>query len=91
MPTISFFYGIAIRMFVRDHPPPHFHAIYGEHEAFIEISTGDIIQGKLPRAARRLVREWAELHRDELMANWHRREAGEPLERIPGLDADQGD
>jgi hypothetical protein len=30
MPTISWFYGIAIRMYVRDHLPQHFHAIYGE-------------------------------------------------------------
>jgi hypothetical protein len=32
MPTISHFYGIAIRMFYRDHAPPHFHAVYAEHE-----------------------------------------------------------
>jgi len=37
MPTIAWFYGIAIRMYVRDHPPPHFHAVYGEHEAFINL------------------------------------------------------
>jgi hypothetical protein len=24
MPTISWFYGIAIRMYFLDHPPPHF-------------------------------------------------------------------
>jgi hypothetical protein len=29
MPTISFFYGIAIQMFFDDHNPPHFHARYG--------------------------------------------------------------
>ena len=29
MPTIAFFYGIAIRMYIRDHSPPHFHALYG--------------------------------------------------------------
>jgi hypothetical protein len=40
MPTIAWFYGIAIRMFVRDHPPPHFHAVYGEHEAIVAIEPG---------------------------------------------------
>ena len=39
MPTISTFYGILIRMFFNDHPPPHFHARYGEFEATIDIST----------------------------------------------------
>jgi hypothetical protein len=32
MPTLSGFYGILIRMFFNDHPPPHFNARYGEEE-----------------------------------------------------------
>ncbi len=35
MPTIAWFYGIAIRICVREHPPAHFHAVYGEHETFV--------------------------------------------------------
>ena len=57
MPTIAWFYGIAIRMYVRDHPPPHFHAVYGEHEANVSIETGEVIEGALPRVAARLVRD----------------------------------
>ena len=37
MPTISVFYGIVIQMFWRDHAPPHFHALYAEHEARLSI------------------------------------------------------
>lgn len=48
MPTISEFYGILIRMFFNDHPPPHFHARYGEFEAKIDINTLQIIEGELP-------------------------------------------
>ncbi len=48
-PTISTFYGILIRMFFNDHPPPHFHARYGEFEATVEISTLEILEGELPR------------------------------------------
>jgi hypothetical protein len=51
MPTISWFYGIAIRMYVKDHPPPHFQAVYGEYEANVAIDTGEVIEGALPRAA----------------------------------------
>lgn len=29
VPTISRFFGILIQMYLDDHPPPHFHAIYG--------------------------------------------------------------
>jgi hypothetical protein len=37
MPTISVFYGIVIQMFWRDHNPPHFHVLYGEHEAVFDV------------------------------------------------------
>jgi hypothetical protein len=36
-------------MYYDDHPPPHFYAIYGEHEAKIGIETLKLIDGKLPR------------------------------------------
>jgi hypothetical protein len=66
MPTIPWFYGIAIRMYVRDHAPPHFHAIYGEHEANVSIESGDVIEGELPRAAVRLVKEWTLARQEKL-------------------------
>lgn len=90
MPTIAWFYGIAIRMFYRDHPPPHVLAVYGGFEANVAIATGEVIAGHLPRNAVRLVRQWVELHREELLANWERARANLPLERIAGLDDDQG-
>ncbi len=33
MPTLSIFFGIVIRMFYNDHPPPHFHAEYQGQKA----------------------------------------------------------
>ena len=57
MPTISTFYGILIRMFFNDHPPPHFHARYGEFEATIDIGTLAIMEGQLPGRALNLVHE----------------------------------
>lgn len=69
-PHISGFYGIAVYIYYRDHNPPHFHAIYGESEAIIEISTGRILEGRLPRSAAKLVAEWCEIERDALLADW---------------------
>ena len=57
MPTLSIFYGIVIQMFWQDHPPPHFHALYAEHEVLIAIETLDVIEGNLPRRALSLVLE----------------------------------
>lgn len=86
MPRISFFYGIIIRMYwnERDHPVPHFHAEYGDHVASIDMN-GDMLAGTLPPRALRLVREWAQLHEDELLANWVRARNNEPLEAIDPL------
>lgn len=88
MPTISWFYGIAIRMYVRDHPPPHFQAVYAEHEANVSIDTGEVIEGSLPKAAARLVKEWTLARQPQLRENWRLARAGEHPERIAGLDAD---
>ncbi|HEV3416963.1 MAG TPA: DUF4160 domain-containing protein [Pirellulales bacterium] len=85
MPRISQFYGIAIYMYFRDHSPPHFHAIYGEFEAEIEIGSSEITDGGLPRNARGLVREWTDAHRDELRRDWDLARAGQPLVPIEPL------
>ncbi|MBI4081884.1 MAG: DUF4160 domain-containing protein [Candidatus Lambdaproteobacteria bacterium] len=65
MPTLSAFYGIVIQMFWHDHAPPHFHALYGEHEALIDLRELRVIRGALPRRAVALVLEWATDHREE--------------------------
>jgi hypothetical protein len=70
MPTISVFYGIVIQMFWREHGPPHFHALYGEHEAIIDLRDFSVTRGYLPRRALALVLEWAADHRAELMEDW---------------------
>ena len=70
MPDISRFYGIIIAMFAKNHLPPHFHAIYGEYKAIFSIETCDITDGFVPRRAVRLIQDWAELHKKELLINW---------------------
>lgn len=85
MPRISVFYGIVIAMLWNDHDPPHFHAIYGEHDAQVSIWSGTILGGSLPRRAERLVKEWTQLHRAELFDNWRRARNGESLVRIEPL------
>lgn len=85
MPRISEFYGIVITMYWGDHAPPHFHAYYGEHDAQVSIATGEVLGGSLPRRASRLVEEWAQLHRMELMENWDKARNDQPLGRIEPL------
>ncbi|MCZ6651939.1 MAG: DUF4160 domain-containing protein [Planctomycetota bacterium] len=86
MPKISEFYGISIYMYYRDHPPPHFHAIYAGNEIQFEIGALAAMAGHLPPRALGLVVEWASQHQDELRRNWEHAEAGRPLERIRPLN-----
>jgi len=86
MPKLSVFYGITITMHW-DEPhrrTPHFHALYGEHEASLDFA-GEVIAGFLPRRILRLVQDWAELHADDLAANWGLAVNGKPLNQIAPL------
>jgi hypothetical protein len=85
MPRISAFYGIVIVMYFDDHPPPHFHARFGEFEAQIGIGSAEVLHGSLPRRALGLIREWVELHRVELAADWELARLGQPLVIIDPL------
>ena len=85
MPEIARFYGIVIKIFFGDHPPAHFHAVYGEHEALITLD-GKVYAGSLPGRALSMVREWLALHRDELEADWALALLRKPLNPIEPLE-----
>ena len=86
MPVVSRFFGIAIAFYWQDHAPPHFHAFYGGDEAMIDIRTGEVIRGFLPRRARSLVSEWCMLHVEELLDNWERARGRQSLAYIAPLE-----
>lgn len=86
MPCVSRFYGIAIYLYYKDHAPPHFHAIYGEDEVAIEIATGNVMAGAIPKRAAQLVQEWLAQHQAELQVDWDLAVSGRPLNPVPPLD-----
>jgi hypothetical protein len=79
MPTISMFYGIIIRMYCSpsEHNPPHFHAYYSNQKAIININTCELKEGKLPSKQIKLVLAWAEIHKEDLLADWELASKGE--------------
>jgi hypothetical protein len=85
VPEISRFYGIVIRLHFDDHPPPHFHAEYGEDEVLININTLAVISGHFPGRALGLVVEWASLHQDELNRLWLKAQQKKALGKITPL------
>ena len=76
MPVLSRFYGIIIRMYFQqaEHNPPHIHALYGEDMAAIDIQTGEVLEGHLPPKALAMVREWAAIHKNDLLHMWETQE-----------------
>jgi hypothetical protein len=86
VPRISEFFGILIYMYFGDHDPPHFHALYGEHEAVIHIISGKVLEGHLPRKQLNAVLEWRSQHEMKLFLNWTLcRDNTQPI-RIPPLE-----
>lgn len=72
MPTIKIIDSIKIDIYSREHPPPHFHAIYAEHEELIEIKTLTTYTGRLPKAKRNKVIKWAQNKQAYLLQNFNR-------------------
>ena len=88
MPVLSVFFGMIVRMWHDDHPPPHIHVAYQGFEALVQIDTGQILKGKLPKKVASIISDWCETHRVELLENWDRAQRFETLERIQGADHD---
>lgn len=83
MPEISRFYGIVIKMFFKpkEHDPSHIHAIYGEYVGTFDVKTCDMTEGDLPMRAQALVKEWLQLHAEELQRMWD----SQTISKLPPL------
>jgi Domain of unknown function (DUF4160) len=74
MPTLHIINSIKIDVYAREHMPPHFHAIYAEHEMVFEIDTLATYAGWLPPKQYRLFIRWAQVPgiRSFLLDNFNR-------------------
>jgi len=89
MSTIPMFYGILIRMFLRDtekHHTPHVHAEFQGSVAVYSIPEGGLLTGSLPPNKHKLVVAWIEIHQDDLLADWELAVNGRAPFPIKGLD-----
>ncbi|MBN1932706.1 MAG: DUF4160 domain-containing protein [Desulfobacterales bacterium] len=82
MPIIARFYGILIKMYFREHGVPHFHALYGEYNGIFEIENLEMIEGDLPKRAQKMIKEWADSYRDDLLEMWKTQN----FKKLPGLE-----
>jgi Domain of unknown function (DUF4160) len=72
-------------MYYKDHAPPHFHALYGDYEITVEITSG-VVKGEFPRRALSAVLEWYSVHKEELLNHWETASEGNALARISPLE-----
>lgn len=73
-------------MFYDEHNPPHFHAEYQGNKAVFDLN-GNMLKGDLKsKTARKLVREWVDLHSNEIARNWDLAMRGQELRKIEPLD-----
>lgn len=72
MPTIKLIDSIKIDIYSREHPPPHFHAIFAEYEELIEIESLGTYAGELPKAQRAKVIVWAVQNTTYLMDTFNK-------------------
>ncbi|MCB4791840.1 MAG: DUF4160 domain-containing protein [Elusimicrobia bacterium] len=85
MPIISKFFGIVIRMFYYEHNPPHLHAEYQSEKAVFDLQ-GNILKGNIQsKTARKLIRDWIDIHVTELEADWKLSKAGKEIKKIAPL------
>ena len=53
-----------------NHVLPHIHAAYGEYNISIEIETGRILEGNLPRKKEKMATAWVVEHKEKLLTDW---------------------
>ena len=86
MPEISRFFGIRIAMFFEEHNPPHFHAQYQNFKAIYAINTGARMEEKMPPKLEKVIANWAQKYRKELLENWELMKTEKTFKKIKGAD-----
>ena len=77
MPYVSMFFGIIIRMFHREHNPPHFHVVgLDGRDAQVRLGVLTLLNGAVDRRALKEAVAWAEGNRGFLEETWNDYQAG---------------
>ena len=85
MSEISTFLGLTIYMYFDGYSTPHFQVLYNGRHGEFSISTLNYSKGNLPPKVVGLVIDWAELHKNDLLANWESIKETGKCQEIPSL------
>lgn len=72
MPVISRFYGIVIKMYLRqkEHNPPHLHAIYGDYVGLFSLEEGEMYEGDIPVKEQKMIKNFILHYKEQLYDMW---------------------
>ena len=72
MPVISRFYGIVIKMYLRqkEHNPPHLHAFYGDYVGLFSLEEGEMYEGDIPVKEQKLIINFILHYKEQLYDMW---------------------
>jgi hypothetical protein len=70
--------AVKLFMYPNDHAPPHFHALFAEYHAVIDVETLTMVRGHIPRAKLRSILAWAAPRRSQLAEAWNLTQARMP-------------
>ena len=59
-----------VRTNEQNHTLPHVHAKYSDYSISIEIATGRVLAGNLPRKNQKIAVEWVIKNKDKLLHDW---------------------
>ena len=71
MPLLFQFEGIELKIYTREHLPPHVHAEFGEFEVLLVIETGEVYAGSLPRNKLKLAQQKVADNRAALLEKFY--------------------
>ena len=67
MPTIKIIDKVKIDVYAREHPPPHVHIKFAEHEELIEIESLNSIVGEMPKNQRKKALIWVKANKEYVL------------------------
>ena len=71
MPVIARIFGIILKMYYKDHAPPHFHAEESEQNGVFRLDNAEMIEGNLSSSSQKIIQEWATKNREKLNEMWN--------------------
>jgi hypothetical protein len=71
MPVIARILGIVLKMYFKDHSPPHLHAEDAECNGLFSIEDGEMTEGNLSSKTQKIVQEWTLKNKEKLNEMWN--------------------